>query len=113
MVASATPASPSGGTQRSSGSGPFVLTGNEWNAAREHAEYVLYHVVDLTTPARTRMRVFRNLKDRLKEEHVSAAGWAVTGWRNLEPEEIPVQPITAAPSPRADRSEAPRLLPDE
>jgi hypothetical protein len=45
------------------------------------------------------MRVFRNLKDRLKEEHVSAAGWAVTGWRNLEPEEIPVKP-TAAATPR-------------
>jgi hypothetical protein len=89
----------------SSGSGPFVLTGNEWNAAREHADYVLYHVVDLTTPARTRMRVFRNLKDRLKEDHVSAAGWAVTGWRNLEPEQIPVKPAKEASSaPAATRS---------
>jgi len=74
----------------SSGSGPFVLTGNEWNAAREHPEYLLYHVVDLTTPARTRMRVYRGLSDRLTEDLVRAAGWAVTGWRSLEPEEIPV-----------------------
>jgi hypothetical protein len=76
----------------SSGSGPFVITSNELRAAKERAGYVLYHVVDLTTPAKTRMRVFRNLGTRLTDEVVTAAGWAVTGWRTLEPDEIAVNP---------------------
>jgi hypothetical protein len=61
-------------------------------SASEQSAYVLYHVVDLTTPAKTRMRVFRNLGTRLKDEVVTAAGWAVTGWRTLEPDEIAVNP---------------------
>jgi hypothetical protein len=76
----------------SSGSGPFVITSNELRAAKARSGYVLYHVVDLTTPAKTRMRVFRNLGTRLTDEVVTAAGWAVTGWRALEPDEITVNP---------------------
>ena len=46
-----------------------------WNAAREHAEYVLYHVVDLTRPARTRMRVFhRLLPDAVRLGHEGVEG---------------------------------------
>jgi hypothetical protein len=76
----------------SSASGPFVITSNELLAAKERPGYVLYHVVDLTTPAKTRMRVFRNLGTRLTDDVVTAAGWAVTGWQVLEPDEIQVNP---------------------
>jgi hypothetical protein len=82
----------------SSGSGPFVLTANELNAARAYPDFMLYHVVDLTTPSRTRMRVFRDLGTRLTGDLMGAAGWAVTGWRQLGPVEIPVsQPEGVSP----------------
>ena len=74
----------------SSGSGAFVLTANELEAARANPEFMLYHVVDLTSPDRTRMRVYAGLGERLTDNLVSAAGWAVTGWRDLAPLEIPV-----------------------
>jgi hypothetical protein len=86
----------------SSGGGSFVITANEWEAARAHADYTLYHVVDLTTPDKTRMRVFRGLRDRLTDDRVSAAGWAVTRWQELEPEEIPVRPVEAPGRSRPD-----------
>ena len=74
----------------SSGTGAFVITANEWEAARQNPAYVLYHVVNLTSPTSTRIRVFRNLGIHLAPSLVDAAGWAVTGWRDLEPDEIAV-----------------------
>ena len=67
-----------------------MLTANELDAARANPDFMLYHVVDLTSPDRTRMRVYEGLGARLTDDLVSAAGWAVTGWRDLAPLEIPV-----------------------
>jgi hypothetical protein len=73
----------------SSGTGAFVITANELEAARTRPEYVLYHLVGLTT-SEPEMRVFRGLCDRLTEDRVTAAGWAVTKWRELQPEVYPI-----------------------
>ena len=72
----------------SSGSGTFVITANELEAARQNPAYVLYHVVNLTSPANAQIRVFRNLGARLSPTVMEAAGWAITGWRQLEHDEI-------------------------
>jgi hypothetical protein len=74
----------------SSGSGSFVLTANELDAARAQPDFRICHVVDLTTPARTRIRVFDDVGARLTDDLLAAAGWALTGWRQLAPVEIPV-----------------------
>jgi hypothetical protein len=72
------------------GHGPFVITPNEWSASQRHRNYVLYHVVGIANPATARLRCFTGLGARLHESHVKSMSWVVTGWRELGPEEIPL-----------------------
>ncbi len=89
----------------SSGSGTFVITANEWEAARKDPNYVLYHVVNLTSPTATTIRVFRNLGTTLTPAVADPAGWAVTGWRELAHEEVSVHQnlLAKAGDKRLDR----------
>jgi hypothetical protein len=72
------------------GSAPFVITRNEWRAAREHADFLLIHVLNLATPDRAVLRIFRRLGERLSEQHLAVTSWVVKDWPALEPEEIPI-----------------------
>jgi hypothetical protein len=75
----------------SSGVGPFVITRNELRAAREHADYVLFHVTNVGHPERAALRVFRGLGKRLTEDRMTCLSWVVDDWIRLEPEEIPIE----------------------
>lgn len=72
----------------SSGDGFFIITPNEWRAAQEHPDYLLCQVTGIANPARAKMRVFHDLGAGLDEDLLSGLSWAVTGWRELEPDEI-------------------------
>lgn len=75
----------------SSGTTPFVITRNEWRAARENSHYLLLHVVNVADPARAAIRIFRHLGERLSEQHMAPTSWVVHGWFELEPEEMPIE----------------------
>lgn len=79
----------------SSGSAPFVITRNEWRAARQHANFLLIHVLNLASPERAALRIFRNLGERLNEQHLAVTTWVVKEWSALEPEEVPI--VISAP----------------
>ena len=66
------------------GTSPFIITRNEWRAAREHAGYLLIHVLNLATPDRAMLRIFRRLGERLSEQHVAVTSWVVKEWSVLE-----------------------------
>lgn len=72
----------------SSGDGFFIITPNEWRAAQEHPDYLLCQVTGIASPSRAKMRVFHDLGAGLDEDLLSGLSWAVTGWRELEPDEI-------------------------
>ena len=74
----------------SAGSAPFVITRNEWRAAREHADFLLIHALNLATPDRAVLRIFRRLGERLSEQHLAVTSWVVKEWSSLEPEEVPI-----------------------
>ncbi len=72
------------------GHAPFIITPNEWSAAKRYRNFVLYQVVGIANPSTARMRCFRGLGDRLAATHVKSMSWMVTGWPELDPEEIPL-----------------------
>lgn len=74
------------------GHAPFVITPNEWSAARRYRNFVLYQVVGIGNPPTARMRCFRGLGDRLTPSQVKSMSWMVTGWAELDPEEIILHP---------------------
>ena len=74
----------------SSGAGSFVITRTELDGAREHDDYLLLQVVDLTSPGQTRMRRFWNLGRRVTSAHLDQSAWSVTGWRYLISDEVRV-----------------------
>lgn len=73
------------------GHGPFVITPNEWSAAQRYVKYLLFQVVDIARPGTAKMRCFRALGERLRPGHVKSMSWMVTGWAELEPEQIPLE----------------------
>ena len=75
----------------SSGIGAFMITRNEWRAARDHANYVLFHVTNLGNPSLASMRVYRRLGERLTDAHLTPLSWTVSNWLELEPEEVPIK----------------------
>jgi hypothetical protein len=74
----------------SSGRSPFVITKNEWRAAREHDNFLLIHVVNIADPDRAVLRVFRGLGEKLTEQHLAVTSWVVRDWSALGPEERPI-----------------------
>ncbi len=73
-----------------SGAGAFVITRNELDAAREHDDYLLLQVVDLTVAGQTRVRRYWGLGGRVTPAHLDQSAWSVTGWRYLEGDEVRV-----------------------
>jgi hypothetical protein len=74
----------------SSGRAPFVITKNEWRAAREHDNFLLIHVLNLADADRAVLRIFRRLGEKLTEQHLAVTSWVVRDWSALVPEERPI-----------------------
>jgi len=74
----------------SSGVGPFIITRNEWKAAREQSDYALFHVTNVGNADLAAMRIFRRLGERLTEDQMTSLSWIVNDWAQLQPEEIPI-----------------------
>lgn len=75
----------------SRGSSVFAITKNELKQAQIHSNYVLYFVMDLASP-RPRMVRIDDLGSKAKGSLLVAYQWAVVGWREMSPVEIPILP---------------------
>lgn len=61
----------------SAGRGAFIITRNELRAAREHANYVLYLVSHLASPAEARMIRFPGVGEGLASAELEPVAWIV------------------------------------
>jgi hypothetical protein len=75
----------------SRGSAVFAITRNELKQARIHSNWVLYLVADL---ASVQPRMFRidDFGSNATAHRLVAYQWAVIGWREMSPVEIPIRP---------------------
>jgi hypothetical protein len=81
----------------SGGDGPFNLTVNELDQARENDNYVLYFLAEQRTGL-PRLYRFDRFGTRVSEtEHLRPASWWVDGWRCLEPVLIPISVDAGTP----------------